>query len=96
MDGVVTKGSYLALARKPDLANIEGSTMTLTFTTCPFKVVAGDTASIVIEDRKTGQSWRLSNDQAREFGRLLRRHRKLAELAEYAPSGLDRIRKPNT
>ena len=52
--------------------------MTLTFTTCPFKVVAGDTASIVIEDRKTGQSWRLSNQQAREFGRLIGRHRRLA------------------
>jgi len=60
--------------------------MTVTFTTCPFEVIAGDKAGIVIEDRKTGQSWRLSNDQAREFGRLIGRHRRLAELREYAPS----------
>jgi hypothetical protein len=60
--------------------------MTVTFTTCPFEVTAGDRAGIVIEDRKTGQSWRLSNQQAREFGRLIGRHRRLAELAEYAPS----------
>ena len=60
--------------------------MTVTFTTCPFEVTAGDTAGVVIEDRKTGQSWRLSNQQAREFGRLIHRHRRLAELAEYAPS----------
>ena len=60
--------------------------MTVTFTTCPFEVTAGDTAGIVIEDRKTGQFWRLSNDQARELGRLIRRHRRLAELAENAPS----------
>ena len=81
MDGVVTKRSHLALV----FAIIEGSTMAVTFTTCPFKVIVGDMASIVVEDRKTGQTWRLSNDQAREFGRLLRRHRKLAEIAEYAP-----------
>jgi hypothetical protein len=52
--------------------------MTVTFTTCPFEVIAGDKAGIVIEDRKTGQSWRLSNQQAREFGRLIGRHRRLA------------------
>jgi hypothetical protein len=67
--------------------------MPVTFTTCPFEVIAGSNAGIVIEDRDTGQSWRLSNQQAREFGRLLRRHRKLAEIAEYAPSSLG---KPNT
>ena len=66
--------------------------MTVTFTNCPFQVIAGDKAGIVIEDRKTGQSWRLSNDQAREFGRLIRRHRRLAELSEYAPSSFG---KPN-
>ena len=84
MESVVTKRSYCA-GRKA-FANIEGSTMTVTFTTCPFEVIAGDKAGIVIEDRKTGQSWRLSNDQAREFGRLIGRHRRLAELREYAPS----------
>jgi hypothetical protein len=60
--------------------------MPVSFTTCPFEVIAGDKAGIVIEDRKTGQSWRLSNQQAREFGRLIGRHRRLAERAEYAPS----------
>jgi hypothetical protein len=59
--------------------------MAVTFTICPFEVIAGDKAGIVIEDRKTGQFWRLSNDQARELGRLIRRHRRLAELAENAP-----------
>ncbi len=60
--------------------------MPVSFTTCPFEVIAGDKAGIVIEDRKTGQSWRLSNQQTREFGRLIGRHRRLAERAEYAPS----------
>ena len=53
--------------------------MTVTFTTSPFEVIAGNDAGIVIEDRKTGQSWRLSNQQAREFGRLIGRRRRLAE-----------------
>jgi len=53
--------------------------MTVTFTTNPFEVIAGNDAGIVIEDRKTGQSWRLSNQQAREFGRLIGRRRRLAE-----------------
>jgi hypothetical protein len=53
--------------------------MTITFTTCPFEVIAGDYAGIVIEDRKTRQSWRLSNQQAREFVRLIGRRRRLAE-----------------
>jgi len=39
--------------------------MAVTFTICPFEIVADDKAGIVIEDRKTGQFWRLSNDQAR-------------------------------
>ena len=56
--------------------------MTIKFTTCPFEVIAGDKAGIVIEDRKTGQSWRLSNDQARELGRLICRRRRLAEHLE--------------
>ena len=86
MDGVVTKRSYLALGECPAFANIEGSTMAVRFTTCPFEVIAGDQAGIVIEDRKTGQFWRLSNDQAREFGRLLGRQRRLAERRENAPS----------
>jgi hypothetical protein len=66
-------------------SDIEGDTMPVSFTTCPFEVIADDNAGIVIEDRKTGQSWRLWNQQAREFGRLIGRHRRLAELAEYAP-----------
>lgn len=45
--------------------------MAVTFTICLFEVIAGDKAGIVIEDRKTGQFWRLSNDQARELGRLI-------------------------
>ena len=60
-------------------------------TTCPFEVIADDKAGIVIEDRNSGQSWRLSNQQAREFGRLIVRHRRLAERAEYAPRS---FRKP--
>jgi hypothetical protein len=57
----------------------EGAQMAVTFTTSPFEVIAGNDAGIVIEDRKTGQSWRLSNQQAREFGRLIGRRRRLAE-----------------
>jgi hypothetical protein len=53
--------------------------MAVTFTTCPFEVIAGDNAGIVIEDRKSGQSWRLSNQQTREFVRLIGRRRRLAE-----------------
>jgi hypothetical protein len=53
--------------------------MTVTFTTSPFEVIAADNAGIVIEDRKTGQSWRLSNQQTREFVRLIGRRRRLAE-----------------
>ena len=87
MESVVRKRSYWA-GRKPAFANIEGSTMTA----CPFEVIAGDKAGIVIEDRKTAQSWRLSNDQAREFGRLIGRHRRLAELREYAPSSFGKPR----
>jgi hypothetical protein len=34
-------------------------------------VSAGDKADIVIEHCKRGQSWRTSNQQAREFGRML-------------------------
>jgi len=45
--------------------------MTIAFTTFPFEVIAGNDAGIVIEDRKTGQSWRLSNQQTREFVRLI-------------------------
>jgi hypothetical protein len=47
--------------------------MAVTFTTSPFEVIAGNDAGIVIEDRKTGQSWQLSNQQAREFGQLIGR-----------------------
>jgi hypothetical protein len=57
----------------------EGAQMAVTFTTSSFEVIAGNDAGIVIEDRKTGQSWRLSNQQAREFGRLIGRRRRLAE-----------------
>ena len=71
-------------------SDIEGATMPVSFTTCPFEVIAGDKAGIVIEDRKTGQSWRLSNQQAREFGHLIGRHRRLAERAEYAPSSFSK------
>ena len=60
----------------------EGATMPVYFTTCPFEVIASDKAGIMIEDRKTGQSWQLSNQQAREFGR----QRRLAERRENAPS----------
>ena len=59
--------------------------MAITFTTLPFEVVAGNGGGIVIEDRKTRQSWRLSNDQTREFVRLIGRRRRLAEhLADQA------------
>jgi len=53
----------------------------------PVEVIAGNNAGTVIEDRKTGQSWRLSNEQAREFGRLgvYCSRRKLAEHLANAP-----------
>jgi hypothetical protein len=53
------------------------------FTTCPFKVTAAKEAGILIEDRKTGQFWHLTNQQTREFGRLILRGRRLAEQLEY-------------
>jgi len=68
--------------------------MTVTFTTCPFEVIVGDSAGIVIEDRKTGQCWRLSNQQAREFGRLIVRRRRLAEHLELNASRKSREPKP--
>ena len=34
--------------------------MPVSFTTCPFEVTAGRNDSMMIEDRKSGQSWRLS------------------------------------
>jgi hypothetical protein len=68
--------------------------MTVKFTTCPLEVIAGDKAGIVIEDRVTGQSWRFSNDQAREFGRLIGRRRRLAEQLEANASR--RFREPTT
>lgn len=67
--------------------------MIITFTTCPFEVIAGDNAGIVIEDRKSGQSWRLSNQQAREFVRLIGRRRRLAEHLEANVSR--KVREPN-
>jgi hypothetical protein len=53
--------------------------MAVTFTTLPFEVVAGKGGSIVIEDRKTRQTWRLSNRETHEFVRLVGRRRRLAE-----------------
>jgi hypothetical protein len=53
--------------------------MAISFTTCPFKVTAGNGGGIVIEDRKTGQSWRLTNRQSREFVRMIGRGRRTAE-----------------
>ena len=53
--------------------------MALSFATCPFGVFAGDEGGIVIEDRQSGQSWVLTNQQSRVFGRLITRQRKVAE-----------------
>ena len=69
--------------------------MTVKFITCPFEVIAGNNAGIVLEDRETGQSWRLSNDQAREFGRLLLRRRRLAEQLDAEAFRRFREPKPN-
>lgn len=69
--------------------------MTIRFITCPFEVIAGTNAGIVIEDRETGQSWRLSNDQAREFGRLIVRRRRLAEHLDANASRRFREPKPD-
>ena len=69
--------------------------MTVTFTTCPFEVIVGDNAGIVIEDRKTGQSWRLSNQQTRGFVRLIGRRRRLAEHLEVSASRRSCEPKPN-
>jgi hypothetical protein len=63
--------------------------MTVTFTTCPFEVIAGKNAGIVIEDRKTGHSWRLTNRQTREFMRLIGRQGRLAEHLEEYPKYRD-------
>jgi len=64
-------------------ADIEGAIMPVSFTTCPFEVTAGRNGSITIEDRKTGQSWCLSNRQTRQFVRLIGDRRRLAEQLEY-------------
>jgi hypothetical protein len=65
--------------------------MPVSFTTCPFEVTAGCSAGIVIRDRKTGQSWRLTNQGTREFARLVGRQRRIAEDLEYRGSS----RKPD-
>jgi hypothetical protein len=57
--------------------------MPVSFTTCPFEVTAGRNGSIMIEDRKTGQSWHLSNRQTRQFVRLIGDRRRFAEQLEY-------------
>jgi len=57
--------------------------MPVSFTTCPFEVNAGRNRGIKIEDRKTGQSWHLSNRQTRQFVRLIGDRRRLAEQLEY-------------
>jgi hypothetical protein len=67
--------------------------MPVSFTTCPFEVIAGNNGGIVIEDRTTGQSWRLTNQASREFVRLIGRRRRLAEHLEEKASG--RFREPN-
>jgi hypothetical protein len=56
-----------------------GDCMAISFATCPFGVFAGDEGGILIEDRKSGQSWVLTNQQSRVFGRLIMRQRKVAE-----------------
>jgi len=53
--------------------------MAIRFTTLPFDVAAGKQGGIVVEDFKTRQSWRLTNQQTREFVRLIGRQRRLAE-----------------
>ena len=53
--------------------------MAKSFEICPFGVFARDDGGIVIEDQKSGQSWVLTNQQTRVFGRLIIRHRRLAE-----------------
>jgi len=58
--------------------------MAVSFTTCPFEVTAGKGGGIVIEDRASGQFWRLTNRETRQFVRLIGRQRRLAEhLAEH-------------
>jgi hypothetical protein len=84
----------MLMSAPPDEVS-QASAMPVTFTTCPFEVIAGNDAGIVIEDRKTGQSWRLSNQQAREFGRLIVRRRRLAEHLEVNASRRSREPKPN-
>ena len=60
-------------------ANDLGATMAKPFVICPFGVFAGDEGGIVIEDQKSGQSWVLTNQQSRVFGRLITRQRRAAE-----------------
>jgi hypothetical protein len=48
-------------------------------TTCPFHVTAADEGGIRIEDAKTGQSWLLTNQQTRDFARIVTGRRKIAE-----------------
>ena len=67
--------------------------MAITFTTLPFEVTAEKSGGIVIEERKTGQSWRLSNRESREFVRLIGRQRRTAE--HFAENARRRLRGPN-
>ena len=48
-------------------------------TTPPFGVSAADNGGIRLEDRKTGQVWLLTNQETRDFARLIARRRKIAE-----------------
>ena len=76
-------GRKLRLLREDAASSTMGGAMVVSFTTCPFEVTAGNGGGIVIEDRKTGRSWRLTNWQTREFVRLIGRQRRTAEhLAE--------------
>jgi len=50
-------------------------------TTPPFGVSAADDGGIRLEDPKTGQVWFLTNQETRDFAKIITRRRKIAERA---------------
>jgi hypothetical protein len=79
--GAQHNGELVALARVDPIAGFLENAMALRrlLTTPPFGVSPADDGGIRLEDPKTGQIWLLTNQQTRDFARLISHRRKIAE-----------------
>jgi hypothetical protein len=79
--GAQRNGELVALARVDPIAGFLENAMALRrlLTTPPFGVSPADDGGIRLEDPKTGQIWLLTNQQTRDFARLISHRRKIAE-----------------